>query len=444
MVEPPAPYPLFPPLSLLYEHVGSAHPINHDVRKRLDEVPTHLRALSTWRIGMDFLVAQRRQSDFKERHYNILCPIIESIMHWSWSIRRKALSDWHSGDARDFIQFIMQPPISWVSSAGGSRYSRKARQDFADKPINDAWRPIFRKGLSGTDPGLSSKHHLNWFLARGREFFAYYASVAAPYEAAAAKVNPFRDIRPKDFEKRQKKPRTTFTPEQLGDLLKIAESLAQRNEKWEAFLFMAAVAVHSEIPMRALGSTATIKATFSHFKARDTHETYDIYHAQNTRKGCNSPIAHNAQGAEPSWFESPHYPGRRYKLNPAFAPCYRRFAQFRHKNDPSVSSRSFLFPLDHGADAYGNGSLIGLFSAFTANILKELQSGRLATSMYWKWSEKLRSDASLTFLELRNSAKHAGMIPKAFVQVEVGQDVNVWPDIGIRQGMPASQWFRAH
>lgn len=222
---------------------------------------------------------------------------------------------------------------------------------------------------------------------------------------------------------REKKARTSFTPEQLQDLLNIAESLAQRDEKWEPLLFIAAVAVHSEIPLRALGSTPTIKATFSNFFDPTARHNGD------------------AQGLQPRAFETPHYPGKRYVLAPAFGDCFTRFAQYKHKRGSDVNARSLLFPLEHGADAYGNGSLIGLFGNFTAQVLKGLRSGRLASSMYWKWSDKLAPDATLSFLELRNSAKAAGMIPKVDKSVEVAPTINDWPDIGIRQGLPESQWF---
>ncbi|MHC8351058.1 hypothetical protein ACYZT7_17440 [Pseudomonas sp. RT4P38] len=422
MVTSRPPFPLYPPLTLLNEHLQVRRPINNDVRSRLDEFPSSLKPYSTWQMGLDFLAEQRTKSDFGERHYNNLCPIIESMMHWSWSIRHKCLEDWCSNDADDFMHFIMRPPASWVSTAGGSRYARNTRMDFADKRIYEGWRPIFRKSSSGSDPGLSSYHHLQWFLGRGREFFDYLASAPA-WQRPVVNENPFRDVRPKDFEVREKKARTCFTPEQLQDLLDIAESLAQKDDKWEPLLFMMAVAVHSEIPLRALGSTPTIKATFSHFFDPTSRNDGDT------------------RGLQPRAFESPHYPGKRYFLASAFGDCFRRFAQYRHERDSDVNARSFMFPLEHGADAYGNGSLIGLFGKFTAQILKELRSGRLACSMYWKWSDKLAPDATLAFLELRNSARAAGMIPKVDKSVEVEPTNNVWPDIGIRQGLPGSQWF---
>lgn len=76
---------------------------------------------------------------------------------------------------------------------------------------------------------------------------------------------------------------------------------------------------------------------------------------------------------------------------PALGDWFWRFAQYRHKKDNDVNAKGLLFPLRHGADAYENCSLIGLFGNFTAQILKELRSGRMASSMYWKWPDKLAS-----------------------------------------------------
>lgn len=64
-----------------------------------------------------------------------------SLMHWSWSIRSKPLQDWESLDAQAFMDFIMRPPITWVTTPGCSRYSKKACQNFADKPLDPEWRP---------------------------------------------------------------------------------------------------------------------------------------------------------------------------------------------------------------------------------------------------------------------------------------------------------------
>lgn len=177
MAEPTVPYPLFPPLGLLNDHAHVEQPINLEVRRRLELVPEHLNALKAWQTGMGFLMKQSRRSGFQDRHYKMLCPIIESMMHWSWSIRGIALADWDSADARAFIEFIMRPPIAWVTTPGCSRYSKKTRGNFANKPLDPLWRPIIRQTLSGDDPGLSSKHHRNWFLTHGREYFAFTDSL---------------------------------------------------------------------------------------------------------------------------------------------------------------------------------------------------------------------------------------------------------------------------
>lgn len=93
MTEPSAPYPLFPPLAQLREHAQAEHPINLEVRRRLEAIPDNLYALQTWQNGIAFLIEQSRRHEFQESHYKVLCPIIESMMHWSWSIRSKPLQN---------------------------------------------------------------------------------------------------------------------------------------------------------------------------------------------------------------------------------------------------------------------------------------------------------------------------------------------------------------
>jgi hypothetical protein len=453
MIEPSIPYPLFPPLGLLNDHVQAERPINLEVRRRLEAVPEHLNALNAWQTGMSFLINKSEQPGFEDRHYKKLCPIVESMMHWSWSIRGKALDNWESDDAIAFIEFIMRPPIAWVTTPGCSRYSKKTRGNFADKPLDPLWRPIIRQTLSGDDPGLSSKHHRNWFITHGREYFAFAESLSGSKSIAdfsgnqnqnPGAPNPFKDLLPKDFDARAEKRRTIFTPEQLSDLMGIAESLANYSEKTEPFLFIAAVATHSDIPMRALGATQTIKPTFSYFKPRDSQATDPIQNQPKTDFASAYLASRFAFAKGPGLFESPLYPGRWFQLSVQFLPYFQRYAQFRHQRDRLVNAHSFLIPLHRDVDAYGYGSLIENFSEFTANILQVLRARPASARLHWRGSDKLDPGASLTFVELRESAKHAGLIPKSLVSRDVGKKANVWPDIGIRQDMSNTHWFQSH
>ena len=453
MAEPTVPYPLFPPLGLLNDHAEVEHPINLEVRRRLEAVPEHLNSLNAWQTGMGFLIKQSRRPGFQDRHYKVLCPIVESMMHWSWSIRGKALDDWNSADARAFIEFIMRPPIAWVTTPGCSRYSKKTRGNFAGKPLDPLWRPIIRQTLSGDDPGLSSKHHRNWFITHGREYFAFTDSLPSSKSladthdntgAGTETANPFRDLLPKDFEARAENRRTIFTLEQLSDLMGIAESLTNYSEKSEPFLFIVAAAVHSDIPMRALGATQTIKPTFSYFKPRDFQVSDPVQNQPKTEFATFYLASRLAFAKGPGLFESPLYLGRRFHVSAQFQPYFQRYAQFRHQHDLSLSAHSYLLPLMCGVDAYGYGSLIEKFSEFTTSILQVLRARPASARMHWKGSDKLDPSASLTFAELRESAKRAGLIPKSFVSQDEGKKANVWPDMGIRRDISKSQWFQTH
>ncbi|MCX2812499.1 MULTISPECIES: hypothetical protein [unclassified Pseudomonas] len=439
MTEPSAPYPLFPPLTHLKEHARAEQPINYEIRRRLEAIPTHLYAMKTWQTGIAFLIEQSQRPDFQERHYRVLCPIIESMMHWSWSIRSKPLQDWDSLDARAFMDFIMRPPITWVTTPGCSRYSKKARQSFEYKSLDPEWRPIIRKTLSGSDPGLSSRHHRNWFITRGREYFDF------ALDPASTKENPFGELQPRDFDVRIQKRSTIFTREQLNDLLEIAESLTNYNVEWEPFLFITAVAIYSDIPLRALAATQTIKPTFSYFKARVPEATFEPVTTLTKTELANLYLSSRyGLFKGPGHFESPLYPGRQFALASQFTPFFLRYAQFRRLYSRSVSHKSFLMPLGHGADAYGYGSLIENLSEFTASILEELRARPAAAREQWRGSGKLDPSTSLTFVELRKSASRAGLIPNALVSKDDGKVANVWPDIGIREEMSAEQWFKSH
>lgn len=419
------PYPLFPPIVLLTDHQGLERPINNDVRARLGTLDPALEAFQTWRLGIDFLAKQCQRPEFTPRHYKIVCPVLETMMHWSWSIRRKPIQEWQETDAREFMHFVMRLPMSWISKTGGSRYLLKTKTEFAVKPINENWRPIVRKQLadnSASTFAVGTDQHRNIFLHGGRDFFDYLCALRT-----TTPVNPFGALKPRDFEVRQGIARTTFTPVQLADLISIATSLAQNDNQWQPWLLVAAVAIYSDAPLRALGSTSALKLRFTSFKADE----------------ASSPEAGSSQ-TSPAWFESPHYPRLRYPLASEFAAYFRRYAKFRHSQNSDLSPQSLLLPLMDGSAGYASHTMIDLFSRFTTTILTRLQQSPLAEKAHWRDCGHLKAGASITFLELRASAKKAGWASKAVSIAMPHHDEDVWPDIGIRKHMPASQWLRKH
>ncbi|MFF5864367.1 hypothetical protein [Pseudomonas sp. NPDC012596] len=82
------------------------------------------------------------------------------------------------------------------------------------------------------------------FLRSGRGFFNYLYALRT-----TTPMNPFDALKPRDFEVRQVKTRTIFTPAQLTDLMSTATSLAQSDNQWETWLLVAAMAMRTELGM---------------------------------------------------------------------------------------------------------------------------------------------------------------------------------------------------
>ena len=416
------PYPLFPPFVLLDDHQDLLQPLNNAVRARLDTLDSSLKVYGTWRLGIDFLAMQCQLPEFTARHYKILCPVIEAMMHWSWSIQCKPLSEWQETDAREFMSFAMRPPMTWISQTGGTRYVLRHKTEFAVKPINDNWRPITRTNLatSASIFVLGTGQHRNIFLNRGREFFEFILD--------NPDKNPFKDLRARDFEVRHVSTRMTFTPAQLRDLMTIAKSLAEIDPQSQSLLLVAAIAVYSDIPFRAMGSTPELELTFSSFKVGSK--------GLQKNPGSKQPT--------PDWFESPRYPRRLYPLNSEFADYFHQYAQFRHALNHEISRQSFLLPLMADTGGYSDHTLLDRFSKFTGHVLTKLKQSPLAAKDYWQGCEHFRAGASITFLELRKSAKAANWVPEALTLVEPPNGEDTWPNIGITKHLAASQWMRNH
>lgn len=196
--------------------------------------------------------------------------------------------------------------------------------------------------------------------------------------------------------------------------------------------------------MRAVGSTQTIKPTFSYFKPQAPDRPDAIHARPKTDFAKNYSKSRRVLPKGPGLFESPLYLRRGFALAPQFEGYFQRYAQFRHIKESALCSQSFLFPLENGLDAYGYGSLIELYSEFCARILATLREKPKAALAHWKGSEKLDPHASLTFNELRASAKRAGMIPGSAASGAPEGSASVWPDIGIRRALSRAQWFQSY
>lgn len=63
---------------------------------------------------------------------------IERLLHWTWLVANKSLTDLKREDIEKFIQFCQKPPTSWISLKKSTRYIVKDGQRIA----NPEWRPF--------------------------------------------------------------------------------------------------------------------------------------------------------------------------------------------------------------------------------------------------------------------------------------------------------------
>lgn len=63
---------------------------------------------------------------------------VERLLHWSWLINNKSIASLKRQDIEDYLQFIQQPPISWIATQKAPRY---VNQD-GTRAANPNWRPF--------------------------------------------------------------------------------------------------------------------------------------------------------------------------------------------------------------------------------------------------------------------------------------------------------------
>lgn len=127
---PPRPQPLFDTLekisesqALVFQYIESLG--IPDAKK---ECELCIEFLKSYANSKDTFTAYRRET--------------ERLLHWTWLVCKKSLKEMTRNDVRDYLQFVNQPPKSWMTTKIVNRFIDEA--DGLRKP-NPEWRPFVAK-----------------------------------------------------------------------------------------------------------------------------------------------------------------------------------------------------------------------------------------------------------------------------------------------------------
>lgn len=84
--------------------------------------------------ALEFLYSYRGS----EATFNSYRREIERLLHWSWFIVKKSLTDIHRNDIETFVEFCQQPPTTWIGTKNVARFINRDGKRIA----NPDWRPF--------------------------------------------------------------------------------------------------------------------------------------------------------------------------------------------------------------------------------------------------------------------------------------------------------------
>lgn len=67
---------------------------------------------------------------------------VERLLHWSWLVCKKPLRELSRNDIREYLEFIIAPPVNWVSVKITHRF---ITNESGERAANPAWRPFVVK-----------------------------------------------------------------------------------------------------------------------------------------------------------------------------------------------------------------------------------------------------------------------------------------------------------
>lgn len=168
---------------------------------------------------------------------------IEKLLQWSWVIRQKPIKELKREDIIDYLEFIQDPPQSWITTKTVSRFI----SDHNDtRKHNKAWRPFVVKIAKHQykEGKIPYKHN---FRFSKKSIQATFASLSTFYtfltQEQYLKINPVALIRQKSrFIQREQ---TTKVTRKLSNLqwktvIKGLETLIERDPSYIRHYFIIA------------------------------------------------------------------------------------------------------------------------------------------------------------------------------------------------------------
>lgn len=207
---------------------------NTELAKYLSELDISA-APEEFKLCREFLLSYRGSTDT----FNAYRRDLERLVQWSWLVRHKPIKEIDRHDINDYLEFVMDPPSSWIGTKNVRRFINDPERKF-----NPEWRP-FTVRLSKIQAKHGFKVDKSNFRLNQQSIRALFAVLSTFFnylqEEEYVSVNPIQLIRQKNRyiqKAQQQKVTRKLSDLQWQTVIKSAQNLANNEAKHERSLFI--------------------------------------------------------------------------------------------------------------------------------------------------------------------------------------------------------------
>ena len=165
---------------------------------------------------------------------------VERILHWSWIIAKKSVTELRRTDIESYLSFCQSPPIEWIATKKVPRFIDKN----GERIPNPEWRP-FVVTISKSAHRAGEKLDVKNYELSSSALKDIFSILSSFYnfliQEDYTEVNPILHVRQKSkyIRRQQGKPKIRRLSElQWGYVIETAEMMANNNEKDHRTLFI--------------------------------------------------------------------------------------------------------------------------------------------------------------------------------------------------------------
>jgi site-specific recombinase XerD len=197
-------------------------------------IPT---ARKEYQLCLEFLKSYSKSNDT----FTAYRREVERLLHWSWLVSKKGLSELTRNEIREYLEFIQNPPLNWISLKVAHRFIDDGN---GGRTINTAWRPFVAK-ISKNARRLGHEPDKSTYKLGNKSIEAIFAILGSLFnylmQEEYLQTNPVALIRQKKgYIQRQQTRKVTriLSKLQWHYVITTSEEMAREDNQHERTLFL--------------------------------------------------------------------------------------------------------------------------------------------------------------------------------------------------------------